>query len=223
MTGVPDNKKVNLLTDSLGPKPIKRIVAMCRPRKPTELSLTELVSKLQKQFTAYTFRKAQIAKFFQIKQQSGASLEDFAENLFEGTSYCSFSGTQLDDNMCAAFMNGLRNESTRAQLMSKDLQTFEETLDLASRHEAGQKEARRSSESSNTVNRVFQRRPFQKNSSDYKCRICGSRSHKRDECPHRDKRCNRCGRKGHLEVAWETSMRTNTIFTEEEFDVLMTY
>ncbi|XP_055341951.1 uncharacterized protein LOC129590642 [Paramacrobiotus metropolitanus] len=144
MTGVPDDKKVNLLLDSLGPKPFKRLVAVCLPGKPKDFPLDQLLEKLRIRYTSFTFRKVQIAKFFKVTQTSSETLEDFSEKLQDATAYCQFPSTVLDDNLCAAFINGLQNESTRSHLMTHDLQSFEETLERAKKYEAGRNEAKQS-------------------------------------------------------------------------------
>ena len=83
MTGVNDAQKLHILLDSLSATPFIRLVTSCRPKQPKDFSLFEILEKLRKRYTVYTFPKAQIAKFFAIKQKPGESLHEFSEALHD--------------------------------------------------------------------------------------------------------------------------------------------
>ncbi|CAF1566529.1 unnamed protein product [Rotaria sordida] len=87
---IEDNQKRNILIASLGVIPFKTLISLCKPKKPTDYSYTEIITKLRTNYTRVTFASTERIKFFQTKQEASQSLPEFANTLRGKTTTCNF-------------------------------------------------------------------------------------------------------------------------------------
>ncbi|CAF1282102.1 unnamed protein product [Rotaria sp. Silwood1] len=123
-----DNKKRNLLITALCVQPFKTLISVCKPKKPTECSNSEIIQKLRTNYARVTFASTERIKFFATCQESSQSLTDFANSLRHKSVTCNFPNNFYEDSLITAFFGGLKNEQARKHLMQQNLETFEQTL-----------------------------------------------------------------------------------------------
>ena len=126
-----DVQKRNILIASLGVVPFKTLIALCKPKKPTDYSYKELVIKLSTNYTRVTFASTERIKFFQTKQERSQSLQEFANLLRGKTTTCNFPAAFYEEALITAFVGGLTNEYVRKHLMQQNLESFEKTVNIA--------------------------------------------------------------------------------------------
>jgi hypothetical protein len=207
---------------------------MCQPHEPDKFSVDELMKKLDVAYTRFTFKITEWANFFVTKQREGQSLVQFANDLRDKTVNCSFPSTILDDLLSAVFVAGVTSDMTRRHLMSQELRSFDEALNVARRFETGQQEAKRNGPRlvPEEVNKVTQRKSGQSASNgNEECSRCGRTSHSTTDCPFIDRKCYGCGKKGHAQsMCWsekkdresdQNLKKVGTIFNQGKFyDIL---
>ncbi|XP_055347179.1 uncharacterized protein LOC129594504 [Paramacrobiotus metropolitanus] len=104
-TEMPKDKQRGLLLNSLGVKAFQKLVSLCRPKRPREFDLDELLVKLDTAYTTVTFRAAEWADFYSMVQ-GDLTLEEFAERLRDKTTTCKFPCTfkrQTNDSALSYF------------------------------------------------------------------------------------------------------------------------
>jgi hypothetical protein len=126
-----DNQKRNILIASLGVVAFKTLIALCKPKKPTDYSYTDLLTKLRTNYTRVTFASTERIKFFQTKQEASQSLPEYANVLRGKTTTCNFPVEFYEQALITAFVGGLSNEYVRKHLMQQNLETFEKTVNIA--------------------------------------------------------------------------------------------
>ncbi|XP_055350905.1 uncharacterized protein LOC129597409 [Paramacrobiotus metropolitanus] len=146
-TEMPKDKQRGLLLNSLGVKAFQKLVSLCRPKRPREFDLDELLVKLDTAYTTVTFRAAEWADFYSMVP-GDLTLEEFAERLRDKTTTCKFPAEVVEDNLSAAFIRSINNQSTRLYLLTHEHKTFSETLDAAKRCEKGLEDSRKSTKDS---------------------------------------------------------------------------
>ena len=117
----------------------KLLCSFCAPRKPEELNLEELQSKLDAQFGTKRLVLAERYRFYRYKQLEGQSLADYVAKLRHLVATCDWTAEQLADNICNKFVMGLRNERLLQQFLMQDhKKPLEELLELARVFEAAE-------------------------------------------------------------------------------------
>ena len=153
-------------------------------------------------------------KFYSRNQGTTESVADFVAGIKSCARTCEF-GNGLDEALRDRLVMGLRNESTqRALLTVKDL-TFAQAVEMATSREAAAKdvvEIGASQTSGSHVNYQFKSKiqkggnfnNFSKSKSGTTvskpmnaCSGCGN-MHWKKNCPMKDAKCYKCGRKGHI-------------------------
>ncbi|XP_055348569.1 uncharacterized protein LOC129595549 [Paramacrobiotus metropolitanus] len=135
-------KQKEVLINSLELRAFQDVVSACRPKDPTEFSYDELLKKLDDIYIKVTYQTTEWASFFRTRQQSSQSLVQFSNELRNRTYTCKFPGAILEDLLSAVFVAGVHSDTTRRHLMSQELKSFDETLQLARRFETGQEQAK---------------------------------------------------------------------------------
>ena len=103
--GVVDNdKKKDLLITALGVQPFKTLISVCKPKRPTDCSYTEIIQRLRTNYEHVTFASTERIKFFGMKQSSSQSLTDFANQLRDKSSFCKFPADFFEDALITAFV-----------------------------------------------------------------------------------------------------------------------
>jgi len=200
---IKDNaKKKNLLITYLGVQPFKTLIAICKPKKPTECTYTDLITKLRTNYARITFPSTERIKFFAKRQEAGQSLTDFANDLRDKSTTCKFPSNFCEKALITAFVGGLQNKHVRKYLMQRNLETFEETINTAKTIESalieGSKVTTGSSEELNR-NKINKHRKQSTNvQRKSTCLSCGSTDHDRAKCRFRNTTCYKCNKVGHV-------------------------
>ena len=229
-----DTKKRNLLITALAVQPFKTLISVCKPRKPTDYSFSEVIEKLRTNYKRVTFSSTERVKFFATRQQTSQTLTDFANGLRDKTETCAFPCDFYEDALITAFVGGLQNDQVRKHLMQKNLQTFEHTLNTARTFESvlvqGAHMKTNSSEELSVMQIKKKSRFGQKDHDKSVCFSCGSKQHSRPACRFRAATCHSCGKEGHISKVCRSNGRpspsksntiatvtTNAIATERAF------
>ncbi|XP_055350040.1 uncharacterized protein K02A2.6-like [Paramacrobiotus metropolitanus] len=221
--GMATDRKKPLLLGSLAPKAMEMLASMCRPKDPGAFTFDEL-----------------------IKQQAGQTLLDFSNSLRNQAVKCDFPDTFVDDQLCAAFMSGVASETTRRYLYSlpvSSVEKFDTLYEEADKYEQSRADAKQSGSKSQSPDvAAIKRGGFHgrgrgrfrgrggNNNVGRKsaCFGCGSTSHMKPDCPHKNAKCYNCGKTGHTAKVCKApkkegrdQRRTNYVRTQE-YDVLRT-
>jgi len=94
--------------------------SLCALKKPKELTLEQLQSKLDAQFGTKKLVLAERYQFYNYRQYKGQSLTDYIAKLRHLVATCDWSEEQLEDNIHNKFVMGLRNEHLLQQLLIQD-------------------------------------------------------------------------------------------------------
>ncbi|CAF1110241.1 unnamed protein product [Adineta ricciae] len=203
--GVTDDiKKRNLLITSLDVQSFKTLISICKPKKPTESSYIELITKLRINYAKVTFPSTERIKFFAIRQVSNQSLTDYANVLRTKATTCDFPEVFYEQALITAFVGGLRDEHVRKHLMQKNLETLEATINSGKTIESvfiegANTKTQNHSNHETFVNKIDHRKkPDAKPKSKVTCGSCGSTDHDRSNCRFRKVTCHNCKKEGHI-------------------------
>ncbi|XP_055356453.1 uncharacterized protein K02A2.6-like [Paramacrobiotus metropolitanus] len=203
-------KQKEVLLNSLEVRAFQDLVSACRPKEPTELSYDELIKKLDDTYIKVTYQTTEWASFFSTRQKSSQSLVAFSNELRDKTYTCKFPGTLLEDLLSSVFVAGVYSDTTRRHLMSQELKSFDETLQIAKRFETGQEEAKVNNNlQEDIVKATSSRRSFKPNGGakakrapnsggGKACYRCGNTNHDQEQCRFKDQNCRNCGKAGHI-------------------------
>ena len=215
-----DIKKRNLLITALGVQPFKTLIAVCKPKKPTDYSFQEILQKLRSNYSRVTFASTERIKFFAIRQDSSQSLTDFANHLRDKIVLCKFPNDFFEEALITAFVGGLHNEQIRKHLMQQSLETFEQTLNSAKIYESVLIQStmiQRDLSNEFSVMKIQKQQKQHKQTimtkNKMKCFSCGSDSHTRFHCRFRNVHCHLCNKLGH--IAKVCNSKTSSIKTEK--------
>ena len=190
----------------------KLLCSLCAPRKPEELNLEELQSKLDAQFGTKRLVLAECYRFYRYKQLEGQSLADYIAELRHLAVTCDWTAEQLADNIRDKFVMGLRNERLLQQLLTQDhKKPLEELLELARVFEAAEHESLKrvdadkkednvavtKSGGTRVARKATQRSSGGKNQQSSRCASCGG-EHPRSTCQFCNAKCWKCGKLGHI-------------------------
>ena len=197
-----EERKRNLLITSLGVQPFKTLIAICKPKKPTECGYEQLIEKLRSNYAQVTFASTERIKFFAARQDSSQTLTNFANALRDKATKCDFPQNFYEQALITAFVGGLVNDHVRKYLMQRELSGFEETLNSAKTIESVLIEGTREKGSSlddSFVNQINVRRRSELQRKDNQsCFSCGQSGHLRDGCRFRNASCFKCQKTGHI-------------------------
>ena len=195
MTEPPLDRKRHVLLNSLSPRAFEMMVSMCRSGEPKIFTVTALLKKLETAYHKHANKRAERAKFFLIRQKSGDSLIEFANNLRNQAVECAYPDAVLDDQLCAAFSAGVESEATRKHLWALpdlSVEKFDALLEAAIKFESSQEDAKRVNVvQSSDVSAIRGRQGFRErgnptfnatNRSTAACFCCGSLSHMKPTC-----------------------------------------
>jgi transposase InsO family protein len=197
-----DIKKRNLLITGLGVQPFKTLISICKPKKPTEWSYRELLTKLRSNYARITFASTERIKFFGKRQEAAQSLTHFANHLRDKATTCNFPPDFYEQALITAFVGGLTNDLVRKHLMQRSLETFEETINAAKIMESVTIEGSQTKSDSSDdliINKINLRdTQMTKLNTKLTCSSCGSSNHLRSTCRFRNVTCHKCKKDGHI-------------------------
>ena len=197
-----DLKKRNLLITALAVQPFKTLLSLCKPKKPTECTYQEVVQKLRTNYTPVTFSSTERVKFFASRQESSQSLTDFANSLRDKMTACQFPSDFYEEALITAFVGRLQNEHVRKHLMQINLETFEQTLNVARTFESILIQGANTNGRSSDQFSVLKIQKHHKQSLNTRqksiCLSCESKEHHRSKCRFRSVTCHKCNKEGHI-------------------------
>ncbi|PAA51290.1 hypothetical protein BOX15_Mlig005755g5 [Macrostomum lignano] len=183
------------------------------PKKPSELSYSEIETALTSILVPATFVLAERYSFQLCSRKSGESVRTYAERVLKAAEKCEF--INKDERLRDQFICGLADQNVIGKLLVKDhlRLSFKEAVAEAEAHSALvstdiMKSAPKSENSgimsigmlkSSSKPRIkgVNRQQSQTQSSS-KCSRCGT-SHGKDACPAYGKTCRKCGKQNHFQ------------------------
>ncbi|KAF2902417.1 hypothetical protein ILUMI_03768 [Ignelater luminosus] len=103
---------------------------MCKPKKPTDFTVKELLSKLTENFKQVSFTVAERCKSFKMCQNN-ETLTEFALKLKQQADKCKFPNTFYEEALITAFVMNIDSTDIRTHLFQKTFKTFNECVDCA--------------------------------------------------------------------------------------------
>ena len=138
----------------------KLLCSLCAPNKPEELSLEQLLTKLDAQFGTRKLVLAERYRFYSYKQQEGQSLSGYIAELRHLAASCDWSAERLEDNIHDKFVMGLRNERLLQQVLTQDHnKPLEDLVELARVFEAAEHESLKRADSDKMSDNVAATKP----------------------------------------------------------------
>ncbi|KAL3081469.1 hypothetical protein niasHS_011713 [Heterodera schachtii] len=128
------------------------------------------------------------------------------------------SGMHKDSvDMCLSslFINGLKNDSIRAELIKKGVKEvkFKDAVETAVLLEQSELDAEQiGGHKKAEVAKVFAPKGGRKSKAPtqlMQCHRCGRNGHRNNECPNKDSKCRKCGNVGHWAVMCKTKQGSN--------------
>ena len=240
-----DKEKVVHLISCIGRTTYSTLRDLCSPGKPLDKTFTEITNLLESHFKPKKLEIAETYRFHQCSQQPDETISVYSARLRHMASTCNF-GENLNRALRDQFVAGIKSADTRKKLLGKD-NSFDEVVKVALADEVAIKETAqlptaavnsvqyssvRSRKPSVSVKPVHKgRQPNDSNRavprnqnvpktlpSEYVCRSCGRKNHKRSECRFRDATCHTCSRKGHISPVCQSGFSRGTVHTVEEPD-----
>lgn len=223
VNAVKEELKLPTLIAFMGEPAYELLVNLCSPKKPANMTLTEVVKVMQEHLQPNPSILAERFKFRQRRQQAGESISDYVAELKKITRYCEF-GTSLDDNLRDQFVCGIMSDLIRQRLFAEGNIKFIKAVSVASALEAAERDAAavdwRGSvsgpatadanavatglEGSRTITVSRRSSAAYDQAGDLHrmqvggCAACGDYRHTKTECKFAKYQCSKCKEVGHL-------------------------
>ncbi|KAL3121275.1 hypothetical protein niasHT_008257 [Heterodera trifolii] len=137
------------------------------------------------------------------KQTSGLSIRDYSIKLRTLIAKAEWHNDSVYMCLSALFINGLKKDSIRAELIKKEVQEmkFKNAVETAVLIEQSELDAEQiGGQRKAEVAKVFAPKGGRKSSAptqQMQCHRCGRNGHRNNECPNKDSKCRQCGNVGH--------------------------
>ena len=200
-----DNTDVQraILFTCVGPSTYCLIKTLSLPRKPTDYSFQELVTKVKTHFHP---KPSPIIKRFEFNtrvQQEEETVVVFVAALRNIAEHCSYPDDILHDMLRDRIVCGIRDKAVQHTLLKESKLTYDTALDTALAAEAAANDSKQLHDNLHPVLPVHQvkgKSKFTKQregTSTTICYRCGGK-HIASQCCFRDYECHYCKKKGHL-------------------------
>lgn len=199
VNGVKDELKVPTLLTVMGEKAYKKIRTLCSPEKPEDKLFDELIKIMSEK--GNNPKPTEIAARFAFnarKQTLNESIGDYHLILKELSDDCVF-GDNLETRLRDQLVFGLINKTIQEELLREKKLTYKLSLEIALSRECALKEA-------TTLNAQVQPTSVHKvqyhrdTAQSVKCKHCGRKNHKAQDCRFKDATCHQCQKKGHIKT-----------------------
>ena len=217
-------KRKAVLLASIGAEHYQVLKDLAFPTSPSNKSFDELCSLLKTHFKPTKLRTAERYRFHTLVQKEGQSVVDFVRVLRKMAGGCEFTAESLHDNLRDRFICGIRAETTKKKLLSKEY-TFEEAVKEAVAQETAVKDMKEINNHApaDSVNRLGKPKPkkhvqnAQKTVQNdrQKCFRCGMKNHMANECKYKNSTCFTCNKVGHLKSECRNKQRKSHYTSEE--------
>ena len=213
-SGISDEKRVAVLLTVIGSTTYALLSNLVAPSKPKEKSFTELLEVLRRQFDSKPLVIAERFHFHRRDQAPGESISNYLAELRRLAAHCDF-GEYLEQALRDRLVCGIRHENTQKGLLSEADLTLEKATELARSIEATEMQTSQLKGTNNTtVMKITQRARSSRApaTSDQleKCSHCGGGNHKAKDCRHKNSKCFKCLKMGHLSRVCRSTKASNT-------------
>ena len=187
----------------VGPKTYGVIKDLVSPEKPTDKSLDELISVLERHLSPQPLVIAERFQFHNRVQGENEDVGAFTLALRKLSSTCDF-GSFLDQALRDRFVCGLKDHSIQKKLLSEPKElTFSRAAEIAQGMEAAAKKARdlhgghapSGAQAHEEVHHMDKEKGSKKTGP---CFRCGGENHQAANCKFKNAVCFKCNLKGHV-------------------------
>ena len=217
-----EDKKRAILLTVVGPSAYRLLKTLASPKRLEELRFSELVELAKKH---YNPKPSPIVKRFEFNsrlQKEGETIAVYVAELRKIAEHCEY-GEVLSDMLRDRLVCGTNNKGIQRRLLLQTELTFDKAMEVALAAEAAEKDSLRLTGGPTdkdrsaplvaptlapAVHKLVHQRKQQNNGKrpgggasppgkSVSCYRCGG-NHKAPSCPHKDKECHLCHKKGHL-------------------------
>ncbi|KAK7888802.1 hypothetical protein WMY93_024362 [Mugilogobius chulae] len=197
-------------------------------------------SKVIRKFTEHFVPKRNViherACFYKRVQKPGESVEAFVRSLYELAQYCEFGGMK-DEQIRDRIVIGISDSDVSQKLQLETELTLEKAIQIARQNEQikqqnnsmradcsldamkqGKRQYDKKSTQSNAHSQQRRSEDRYEQQSSGNCSRCKRQHGKGQPCPARNKRCRKCNKIGHFEVACFTKALKEVIVVPTEKD-----
>lgn len=203
---IENDRKTAVLLSVMGPKTYNLLRNLMSPNKPASKPYKEIVKVLQEHLNPKPLVIAERFRFHNRNQKKNESVTDYMAELRRLSEHCEFK-EGLSDALRDRLVCGLVHEGTQKRLLTEKDLTLARALEIAVSVETAAKDAvelqKKGSSSECTVNKMTAKRSDNRPA----CYRCGKKSHSPDECWFKDKDCNQCNRRGHIQKVCKTKQK----------------
>ena len=181
----------------MGAKTYNLLRNLITPDKPASKGFKDIVKILQEHLNPKPLVIAEQFRFHNRNQKTTESIPEYMAALRRLSEHCQF-GDGLSDALRDRLVCGLKHEVTQKRLLTERELTLARALEIAISMETAAKDAlelQKKTTSECTVNKIVTKRPERMPA----CYRCGKTSHSPDTCSFKDKDCNSCNRRGHIQ------------------------
>ena len=188
VNSIPTDKRVPSILTLMGSKMYGLLRSISAPRKPKELSFTEIVDSLSQHLDPKPIVIAERFKFHKAEQQESESIRQFLAKLQKLAETCEFRG-YLEEAIRDRFVCGLRVRSIQRKLLAEATLSLQTAVEKACAAELTEKE---------TSVLHGDARVKKGEGAFPECFRCAKRNHSSESCYYRNVRCHRCQKSGHI-------------------------
>ena len=193
-----DDKKRAILLSTCGAETYQLIRSLVAPQKPTDKSLTDIITLVKDHHTPPPSAIVQRFRFHSRTQKEGETIADFIADLRKLSEHCDF-GETLDHMLRDRLVCGIRDVRIQRRLLAEPDLTFKKAYDLAQASETAEKNSKHLHQQhpSNSVHALSRPKNPTRQHSTVSCYRCGGK-HATKDCQCQDVICHNCQKKGHL-------------------------
>lgn len=136
-----DDKKRAILLSTCGAETYQLIRSLVAPQKPTDKSLTDIITLVKDHHTPPPSAIVQRFRFHSRTQKEGETIADFIADLRKLSEHCDF-GETLDHILRDRLVCGIRDVRIQRHLLAEPDLTFKKAYDLSQASETAEKNSK---------------------------------------------------------------------------------
>lgn len=207
-------EQVALFITIMGADVYEILVSLALPKLPSDLSFTEMISKLSEHFKPQVNKRSERYKFNKISQEKGEAIGDFVIRLKAAAQSCefgafltgngaAFKNAALEDALIDRFIVGLNSDKIQQKLLNETETDFGKITSTAVSMEITHREVQSmkpmTQHAVNVQAETYAHKLRSGQSHFNACKRCG-RKHDESKCPAVNWECFVCTKKGHTSV-----------------------
>lgn len=196
-----------------GPKTYRVLRDLVAPKKPNEISYTDVVAQLKAHFDPKQGVAVKRYQFNSRSRERGESVSKYVAELRHLAIDCEF-GESLNEMLRDRLICGVNDSRMQRRLLSEADLDYDKALKIAQAMEMADKDAEQlkgdkaAPETEGAINKAGSCEN-RKRGSNVSCYRCGGR-HKAPVCRHKETVCHKCGVKGHIARACRSRKRNQS-------------